>query len=98
MRKQIGYVILAVAGACLLLPPAVANKNFIADWTFKGSSLTTFRTVGDAQWRAENGEIVGTPKTPAGGWLILDKPLQDVQFASTFRCTGGCKTGIMLRT
>ena len=33
-----------------------------------------------------------------GGWLILDKPLQDVQFASTFRCTGGCRAGVMLRT
>ena len=37
------------------------------------------------------------PKTPEGGWLILDKPLQDVQFASTFRCTGGCRAGVMLR-
>ena len=98
MRKQIGYGIAAVAGACLLLPLAVANKNFVADWTFKGSSLASFRTLGDATWRAENGEIVGTPKTPEGGWLIFDKPLQDVQFASMFRCTGGCRTGIMLRT
>jgi hypothetical protein len=53
--------------------------------------------LGDAQWRAENGEIVGIPKTTEGGWLILDKPLQDTQFASTFRCTGGSKAGVMLR-
>jgi hypothetical protein len=98
MRKLIGYGIAAVAGACLLLPLAVANKNFVADWTFKGSSLASFRTLGDATWRAENGEIVGTPKTPEGGWLIFDKPLQDVDFASMFRCTGGCRTGVMLRT
>lgn len=49
------------------------------------------------RWRAENREIVGTPKTEQGGWLILDKPLQDVQFASIFRCTGGCRAGVMLR-
>ena len=68
------------------------------DWTFKGSSVSRVRTLGDADWRAENGEIVGTPRTAAGGWLILDKPLQDVEFASTFRCTGGCRTGVMVRT
>ncbi|MEO8596078.1 MAG: FG-GAP-like repeat-containing protein [Candidatus Solibacter sp.] len=97
MWKLIGSGALAVAGTFLLLSPAKANKNFIPDWTFKGSSLTAFKTVGDAAWRAENGEIVGTPKSAAGGWLILDKPYQDTQFAATYRCTGGCKTGVLLR-
>lgn len=30
--------------------------------------------------------------------MILDKPLQDVQFAAQYRCTGGCRAGVMLRT
>ena len=98
MRKKIGFGILAIAGAVLLISPATANKNFVPDWTFKGTSLGAFRTLGGADWRVENGEIVGTPKTPEGGWLILDRSLQDVQFAATFRCTGGCKAGVMLRT
>jgi hypothetical protein len=98
MWKKIGCGVLAIAGAFLLLPRAGANKNFVPDWTFKGSELGQFRILGGAEWRAENGEIVGTPKTPDGGWLILDKPLQDTQFASTYRCTGGCRTGVMLRT
>jgi hypothetical protein len=98
MYKQIGCGIVLIAGTVLLLPRAAANKNFVPDWTFKGSSLASMRTLGNASWRAENGEIVGTPKSPDGGWLILDRPLQDVQFASTFRCTGGCKAGVMLRT
>jgi hypothetical protein len=98
MWQKVGCGVLAIAGAFLLLPRAGANKNFVPDWTFKGSSLGQWRTLGDADWRAENGEIVGTPKTAEGGWLILDKPLQDVQFASTFPCTGGCRTGVMLRT
>jgi len=97
MWKKICCGILALAGTILLISPAVANKNFVADWTFKGSSLSQFRTLGAADWRAENGEIVGTPKTADGGWLILDKPLQDTQFAATFRCSGGCKAGVMLR-
>lgn len=97
MRKKVGGGILALA-AFLLLRPAGANKNFVADWTFKGSSLGPWKTLGNADWHAENGEIVGKPKTADGGWLILDTPLQDVQFASTYRCTGGCRTGVMLRT
>jgi len=97
MRKKIGCAVLAGAGAILLLPRAGANKNFVPDWTFAGSSLASARILGGADWRAQNGEIVGTPKAAEGGWLILDKPLQDVQFAATFRCTGGCRAGVMLR-
>src|SRR3954447_4253744 len=98
MYKQIGCGIVLIAGTVLLLPRAAANKNFVPDWTFKGSSLASMRTLGNASWRAEGGEIVGAPKSPDGGWLILDRPLQDVQFAATFRCTGECKAGVMLRT
>ena len=35
--------------------------TFVADWTFKGSALTGMQQVGNATWRAENGEIIGTP-------------------------------------
>src|SRR4051812_35500835 len=97
MRKQIVCGIIAAAGIGLLIRPAAANKNFVPDWTFHGSSLSSFRTLGEADWRAENGEIVGKPRADTGGWLILDKPLQDVEFASTFRCTGGCRAGVMVR-
>src|SRR5579862_1237162 len=97
MWKQIVCASLAIGATCLVLPRAGANKNFVADWTFQGSSLAAARIIGNADWHAQNGEIVGTPKTPEGGWLILDKPLQDVQFATTLRCTGGCRTGVMLR-
>jgi hypothetical protein len=60
MWKQIGYGILAVAGTFLLMPGAGANRNFVPDWTFQGSSLGSARSVGSAQWRAENGEIIGS--------------------------------------
>src|SRR3954469_9383921 len=98
MRKQVLCGIVAAVGIGVLIRPAAANKNFVPDWRFEGSTLSSFRTLGEADWRAENGEIVGTPRSVAGGWLILDRPLQDVEFASAFRCTGGCKTGVMMRT
>ena len=97
MWKRIGCGIAAAACALLMLPRAGANKNFVPDWTFQGSSLGSAHMLGGADWRAENGEIVGTPKTAEGGWLILDRPLQDVQFASTYRCSAGCRAGVMLR-
>jgi len=87
-----------VAGMFLWTLQAAANRNFVPDWSFQGSSLGQFRTLGDADWRAENGEIIGVPRSPAGGWLILGSALQDTQFAADVRCTGGCKAGVMLRT
>ncbi len=97
-RFGVATALLGTMSAFLLAPPAQANKNFLPDWSFQGSSLQGFRTLGDVDWRAENGEIVGVPRNPAGGWLILDRPLQDTQFAATFRCTGACKAGVLLRT
>src|SRR5690242_283367 len=95
MKFRIGLVIaLALSGASSLL---FANRNFVADWTFKGSSLTGLRTLGHAEWKATNGEIIGTPTSADGGWLMLDKSLQDLQFAANVRCTADCIGGVMVR-
>jgi hypothetical protein len=74
-----------------------ANKNFVPDATFKGSALTGWHTFGQADWRAQDGEIAGTPKSESGGWLVLDRGYQDVEFAASFRCIGACKAGVLLR-
>ena len=58
MWKQIACASLVIGATCLVLPRADANKNFVPDWTFQGSSLGAARTVGSADWRAENGERV----------------------------------------
>ena len=74
-----------------------ATHDFVPDAVFKGSSLTALRTLGSAAWRAENGEIAGAPKTPEGGWLVLDKSYQDIQFYTEFRCSAACNAGVLLR-
>jgi hypothetical protein len=84
----------AVSG--LLAAICFAAQSFIPDATFKGSTLAGFHVLGQADWRAENGELIGTPKQ-GGGWLVLDKSYQDVEFSASFRCSAGCKTGILLR-
>ena len=67
--------------------------TFDPDGTFTGSSLSGWRTVGQATWKAANGEITGTGK----GWLVFNKSYQDLQIETTWRCTGECQTGILLR-
>ncbi len=86
-------VILSLA----LFAAGLSAQNYVVDTTYKAASLAGWHVMGDATWRAENGEYVGTPKGPAGGWLVLDKPLQDVGIFARFRCTGGCRTGVLLR-
>src|SRR5260370_20078553 len=81
----------------LVAPSLAAGPTFIPDATFQGSALAGWHTLGQADWKAANGEIAGTPKSPAGGWLLMDKGLQDLGVYTSFRCTGGCKTGIILR-
>lgn len=74
-----------------------AGPTFIPDASFKGSSLSGWRTAGAAEWKASNGEITGRPTSPAGGWLFLERGLQDAGVYASFRCTGACKAGIVLR-
>ena len=88
-------ILIVSAGVLTVL--LAATHDFIPDVVFKGSSLTGWHKLGAAEWRAENGEIIATPKQESGGWLLLDKGYQDVAFYSSFRCTGPCKAGILLR-
>ena len=85
----------ARGGAALRL--SGANANFVPDWTFKGSALTDWQPIGQTDWRAQNGEIVATPKSADGGWLVLNQSFQDVQLAASVRCTGACKPGVLIR-
>ena len=94
-RRLLGLV--ATFAALLTVPVAGTRSMFIPDWTFKGSTLTGWHVLGEASWRAVDGELIGTPKTAAGGWLVLDKSLQDVEFGAGFKCASGCKTGVLLR-
>ena len=74
-----------------------ASKNFAPDAVFAGSSLNGWQSIGKASWRAENGEIVGTPTAPGGGWLLSNQSYEDVAVFTSFRCVAGCRTGMLLR-
>lgn len=71
-------------------------RDFIPDYTFQGSATTGWQSLGGARWTAQNGELVGTG-TGQGGWLLLDRPVQDFAFFSRFRCSAACDAGLLLR-
>ncbi|MCU1232581.1 MAG: hypothetical protein JWP63_548 [Candidatus Solibacter sp.] len=95
MSRKSLYVA-AIAIGAFLSALFAASQNFVPDVVFKGSSLNGWHKLGPSEWRAEEGEIVGSPRK-SGGWLVLDKGYQDIAFYASFRCTGGCKSGVLLR-
>jgi len=74
-----------------------AGPSFQPDVTLVGSSLKGWHTLGPATWRAENGEVVATPQSGNGGWLMSDHSFQDVGLFTDFRCSGQCEAGALFR-
>jgi hypothetical protein len=88
---------LAIAVVSVAAPHG-ARWNFIPDWTFKGNDLKKdWMVLGQATWQAANGELIGTPASPEGGWLVLNKGLQDFQFGADLKCSAECKAGVLVR-
>jgi hypothetical protein len=72
--------------------------SFKPDHTFKGSSLKGWHVLGDAEWQAKDGEMIGKAKANSnGGWLVLDEGYQDIGFHSLFKSTGNSETAVLLR-
>jgi hypothetical protein len=90
-------LLLIVSLASAALPVLGDGPSFHPEATFTGSSLTGWHTLGEAEWRAENGELTGTAKNAAGGWLILDHPYQDIGLDLDFMCKGACDSGVLFR-
>ncbi len=99
MTRVRAHVVAATA-VCALLAASVfaTGPTFRADFRFSGSSLSAFKPIGQATWKAQNGEIIGTPTAPGGGWLLLDgQAFQDAQIYADVKCTDGCKAGVLMR-
>ena len=74
-----------------------AQRNFLPDATFNESTLSGWTAIGDAEWRVEDGIILGRAVGDAGGWLMHTESWQDVQLAGAYRCTGACAAGVLVR-
>lgn len=74
------------------------GQSFIPDYTFKSNSLKGAHIVGEAEWEAQNGELVGKAKPgTTGGWLFLDSSYQDVGFHALFKGSADSETGLLFR-
>src|SRR6478609_4325516 len=81
-------------------PLSEFGLSFVPDQTFKGSGLKGWHVLGDADWQAKDGELIGKAKTNSngGGWLLMDTGYQDVGFHALFKSTGNSETALMFRT
>lgn len=90
-------LLLATSFAAISSPLSAQPYSFIPDWTFEGSTLAGWNPLGEAGWTATNGEITGTPRSPGGGWLLLDRGLQDLEVGLDFQAAPGSQVGLLLR-
>ena len=101
-RRRHSFRSLSLAGIAtlgmVLAVHASGPANFKPDGMVTGSTLAGWHVVGDAEWKAQDGELVGKAKAGTnGGWLVMDKSFQDVQLFTNYRCTGACTSGVLLR-
>ena len=90
--------LLAAAIAMIGITPVFATgPDFRPDITVSAKNLSEWHTLGQASWHAEDGELVGTPDSAGGGWLVFNHSYQDINLYTQFRCTGGCVTGLLMR-
>ena len=95
MFKRVIMIVVVVVS--IGAPVLGTRYSFVPDWTFKGNTLAGWHVLGQADWKAANGELVGVPKSADGGWLLLDRSLQDVEVGFDFKVSPGSKTGVLLR-
>lgn len=86
-------------GATLLAAPLTAQGpagDFKPDAVFAGSDLGNWTRVGDGSWSAVKGEVTGKAGA-GGGWLVMDRPYQDLYFFMRFQCAAPCDAGVLFR-
>ncbi len=83
--------------ALLVSTASAAGPNFVPDYTLKGSTTQGWHVLGQAQWRAGNGELVGSPQSAEGGWLVLDRSFADAGFYADVLCNAPCDAGLLFR-
>ncbi len=91
------FICMLILVTSVSLFSAADGPNFRADKAFDGHSLKGWHPLGAAEWRTENGEFVGVPKSPSGGWLVLDHDFESVALYLDLLCKDGCQAGILLR-
>ena len=90
--------LLAVCGIGLLLPQIsqdAAAQNH-AGWVmlFDGNNLDNWNSIGDANWRTEDGSIVADK---GSGFLVSKNSYTDFQLRAEFWASDDVNSGIFIR-
>ncbi|MEO8886047.1 MAG: FG-GAP-like repeat-containing protein [Mucilaginibacter sp.] len=72
------------------------NMALIPDYTFKGSSLSGWHTLGNADWKANNG-IITVKANGSASYLIADKSFQDIHLRDLFKTDANTEVGFLFR-
>jgi hypothetical protein len=72
------------------------NLSTIPDYVYKGSSLSGWHTLGNADWKASNG-IITAKANGSASYLISDRGFQDVQLRSLFKADATTEVGFLFR-
>src|SRR4051794_10500766 len=74
------------------------SLTFIPEFTFEDSGIKDWTIIGDADWKVQNGEIIGNAKSgSSGGYLMLNRSFQDVGLRTLFRPDNTGELGILFR-
>ncbi len=79
------------------MPLSEFGLTFLPDYSFEGSNISQWKTMGEASWSAQDGEITGTSNDEKGGWLIMEEGYQDVGLHTLFQASAEANAGILLR-
>src|SRR5476651_1228038 len=72
------------------------NMALIPDYVYKGSSLSGWHTLGNADWKANNG-IITVKANGTAGYLISDRGFQDIHLRTLYRADAGAEVGFLFR-
>lgn len=99
MKTSMFKTVVSVSFASVSLVPLLftAPRNFVPDFVL-GSSVAGARRIGQASWQMAGDELTAAPRNGSGGWLVLDRAYQDVQFYTEFHCSASCDAGVLLRS
>lgn len=74
------------------------SLTFIPEFTFEDSGIKDWTIIGDADWKVQNGEIIGSAKSgSSGGYLMLNRSFQDVGLRTLFKPDNTGELGILFR-
>jgi 3-keto-disaccharide hydrolase len=92
---SIGLIVLVVSAFGCAQMGARSDAGWIT--LFDGRNLDNFNTVGDANWRLEDGLVVADKKGKENGYLVTKNAYKDYELRVEFWVSNDANSGIYMR-